>query len=402
MAAKEIFDPVEEVIAAVANGEVVVVIDDEFRENEGDLILAADKATAATVNFMATHGKGLICAPITRDRAEQLGLPPMASTKDRFDTAFTVSVDAKEGVTTGISAADRARTIRLLADPEVLRSELDVPGHMFPLVAKDGGVLLRPGHTEAAVDLARLAGSSPAGVICEIMNDDGSMARTADLEAFVQRHELKCCRIIDLIRYRQRRESLVDKSGVVKIPSHYAEDDFELHCYVSAIDGKEHIGLVYGEPAGLDNVLVRVHSECLTGDVLRSARCDCGEQLEEALHRIADEGCGVLVYLRQEGRGIGLINKIKAYKLQEEGLDTVEANEKLGFAADLRDYSVAAHILGDLGVRSVRLMTNNPKKVDGLREFGIEVAERVPLVIPPQEDNVFYLQTKKDRLGHLL
>ena len=396
------FNPVEDILAAVRAGGMVVVLDDEHRENEGDLVMAADRATPAAVNFMITHARGLLCAPLTAARARALGLTPMASTQDRYGTAFTVSVDARDGVATGISAPDRAHTLQLLADPAAGHEAFDVPGHVFPLVAREGGVLERPGHTEAAVDLARLAGRQPAGVICEIMNADGTMARAAELDAFRRAHRLLWCRISDLVRYRQQREPLVDKSGSVKLPSHHGPEEFELHCYVSRYDGKEHIGLVYGDVAGRQDVLVRVHSECLTGDVFHSARCDCGEQLAIAMQRVVKAGRGVIVYLRQEGRGIGLINKIKAYELQDQGLDTVEANVRLGFAPDLRDYSVAAHILNDLGVKSIRLLTNNPAKISGLRQFGIRIAKRVPLVAPPRATNARYLRTKKERLGHLL
>lgn len=397
------FNPVEEIVAAVGRGEIVVVVDDENRENEGDLVMAAEKATESAITFMATHGRGLICVPITAARAQQIGLWRMAAARDRFDTAFTVSVDAKEDVSTGISAHDRARTVRLLADSSASRADFNVPGHIFPLIACEGGVLTRPGHTEAAVDLATLANCTAAGVICEIMKDDGTMARIPDLMAFVRHHGLVWCRIRDLIRYRQKTECLIDKTGNVKMPTRYAADEFDLHCYVSKWDGREHLGLVYGKVSGAKSVLVRIHSECLTGDVFHSARCDCGEQLEHALQTIVAEGKGILIYLRQEGRGIGLINKIQAYNLQDQqGLDTVEANQRLGFPPDLRDYSVAAHILKDLSVNGIRLLTNNPMKLTGLRECDIDVIERVPIVVPPRTHNEFYLQTKKDRLGHLL
>jgi 3,4-dihydroxy 2-butanone 4-phosphate synthase/GTP cyclohydrolase II len=396
------FDPIEDVVAAVRRGEMVVVLDDESRENEGDLVLAADSVTPAAVNFMATHGRGLICTPITASRAAALGLEEMAPTRDRFHTAFTVSVDASCGVTTGISAADRARTISVLASTETGRDDLAVPGHVFPLIARDGGVLARAGHTEAAIDLARMAGRAPVGVICEIMRDDGAMARRDDLRAFADEHELVICSIADLVAYRREREPPLRKTGMVQLPTRYAERPFDLHCYVAAADGREHMALVYGDVADREGVLVRVHSECLTGDIFHSARCDCGDQLEKALQSIVEEGSGVLVYLRQEGRGIGLIKKIEAYVLQDQGLDTVEANERLGFPADARDYSVAAQILSDLSVDRFRLLTNNPDKVSGINGCGLQVSERLPLVIPPKAENAFYLKTKRERLGHLL
>ncbi len=404
---------VTEAIEAIRNGEMVVVSDDAGRENEGDLVIAAEKTTPAAINFMATHGRGLICAPITAGRAGELGLPEMAKSTDRFGTAFTVSVDAREGTTTGISAHDRARTVQLLVEPTARREDFYIPGHVFPLIARDGGVLARPGHTEAAVDLAHLAGLQPAGVICEILNEGGSMAHGSDIEQFVARHKLKQVAIAELVRWRREHDhhisavaavpNLINNSGSVKIPSRYAEKDFELYCYVSQADAKEHVALVYGQVHGAKDLLVRVHSECLTGDVFHSARCDCGEQLEQAIEMIVAEGRGIVVYLRQEGRDIGLINKIRAYMLQDRhGMDTVDANVKLGFPPDARDYSVAAHILQDLDVTSVRLLTNNPAKLEGLREHGVNITERAPLLIPPREQNAFYLQTKKNRLGHLL
>ncbi len=397
------FNTIDEVVQSLNNGEVVVVLDDETRENEGDLVLAAEFATPEAINFMATYGRGLICVPLTADRAAALHLSKMVTTRDRYDTAFTVSVDAREGITTGISAADRAKTAQLLADPVSSRSDFDLPGHIFPLIACDGGVVNRPGHTEAAVDLARIAGLRPAGVICEIMNDDGKMARYPELEAFVRRHKLKWCSIRDIVRYRQRTECQIDKTGTVKIPTQYSDRDFDLHCYVTSYDDCEHLALVYGDVAGCENVVVRVHSECLTGDVFHSTRCDCGDQLEKALETIVEEGTGILIYLRQEGRGIGLIKKIQAYNLQDhDGLDTVEANERLGFPPDLREYSVAAQILKDLSIVSIRLITNNPGKLNEIKEYGVEIVDRIPIVVQPRRQNEFYLKTKKDRLGHLL
>jgi len=395
-------DPIEDVIATIRDGRPVVITDDQYRENEGDLVAAAETITPELVNFMASEARGLICVPLTEPQAELLDLPLMAQTRDRFNTAFTVSVDAARGISTGISAADRARTIGLLADPTSTAEDFDRPGHIFPLVAREGGVLMRPGHTEAAVDLARLAGREPAGVICEIMNPDGSMARNPELRDFCNRHSLKWGTISDLIRYRQKRESLIEKSGAVRMPSEYAAEAFMLHAYTTRTDGKEQVAMVYGDVRGADHVLVRVHSECLTGDVFHSARCDCGEQLDLAMRKIVAEGRGVLIYLRQEGRGIGLIAKINAYALQDRGLDTVDANIRLGYPDDLRDYSVAAHILEDLEVGSVRLLTNNPRKIEGLQQFGVEVHERVPIVIASREQNEQYLRTKKTRMGHML
>ena len=394
---------IEEVVSAIRNGEIVVVVDDKHRENEGDLIMAAEKADTESINFMIKNGRGLICVPLTTERASQLGLTPMAPTQDKYNTAFTVSVDARDGITTGISAHDRATTIQRLADPGADRLHFDVPGHVFPLVAKAGGVLSRPGHTEAAVDLVRLAGFKPVAVICEIINEDGSMARMSDLELFVARHQFKWCSVRDLVRYRQKTECLIKKTGTVKLPTRFAPTDFDLHCYVSKVDGREHIALVYGKVTRQENVLVRVHSECLTGDVFHSVRCDCGDQLEVAFRKISEEGKGILIYLRQEGRGIGLIKKIQAYHLQEQqGLDTVDANVKLGFPADLREYSVAVQILKDLKVSSIRLLTNNPNKLSEISELNLKITSRVPIIAPPQARNKHYLKTKKDKLGHLL
>ena len=390
----------EELIAAVAAGEMVVLTDDESRENEGDLIMAAEAVTPEAVNFMAKYGRGLICAPLMRQRAEELELREMARPDDPYHTAFTVSVDVRQGTTTGISAHDRAKTVTALADPRTRREDLIVPGHVFPLIARDGGVLVRAGHTEATVDLARLAGFAPVGVICEIMNEDGTMARVPDLEQFVARHGLKWGCIADLISFRRRTESLVELERVVRLPTPFGE--FGLHCYVARTDGREHLALVFGTVTNREGILVRVHSECLTGDVFHSCRCDCGEQLEEAMRMVAEEGAGVIVYMRQEGRGIGLAKKLHAYHLQERGLDTVEANEKLGFAPDLREYGLGAQILLNLGIRSIRLLTNNPRKIVGLEGFGLNIVERVPIVVPAHEHNRDYLRTKKERLGHML
>lgn len=394
------FSSTEEIIAAIGNGEIVVLTDDESRENEGDLVMAADKVTPETVNFMAKYGRGLICVPLTRHRALELGLHEMARPVDPYHTLFTVSVDAREGTTTGISAFDRARTVLKLADPVASEEDFVMPGHVFPLIARTGGVLVRAGHTEAAVDLARLSGLPPVAVICEIMNDDGTMARVPDLQQFIKRHELKWGCIADLIRFRRRTESLVDLVRVVKLPTPYGE--FDLHCYVAKTDGREHLALVYGKVTNGENVLVRVHSECLTGDVFHSLRCDCGEQLIQAMKAVVDEGAGVIVYMRQEGRGIGLLNKLHAYHLQERGLDTVEANVKLGFPPDLREYGLGAQVLLNLGIQSIRLLTNNPKKIIGLEGYGLRITERVPIVVPAREENTRYLQTKKERLGHML
>jgi 3,4-dihydroxy 2-butanone 4-phosphate synthase/GTP cyclohydrolase II len=401
-AAQHDFDPVEEVIAEIRAGRMVIVVDDADRENEGDLVMAAEKVTPEAVNFMAMHGRGLICVPITTDRAEQLGLQRMvADNRESQRTDFTVSVDAARGVTTGISAADRATAIRILADPATTPDDLVQPGHIFPLRAKQGGVLRRAGHTEAAADLATLAGLRPAGVLCEILHDDGTMARLPELQRFRRKHGLKLCTIRDLIAYRRTSEKLVVKEQVVRLPTDYG--DFDLHMYRSVLDDTHHLALVRGEISPSEPTMVRVHSECLTGDVFGSMRCDRGNQLHSALRQIDEAGRGVLVYMRRhEGRGIGLPAKIHAYKLQEQGLDTVEANEKLGFPAELRDYGLGAQILVDLGVRKMRFLTNNPKKVVGLEGYGLEIVELVPILSTPNPHNEKYLETKRTKMGHLL
>jgi 3,4-dihydroxy 2-butanone 4-phosphate synthase/GTP cyclohydrolase II len=395
------FSSIEDAIEDVRAGKMVVVCDAEERENEGDLTLAAQFATPEAVNFMATHGRGLICLALTPTRCDELGLDLMAAKNESpFETAFTVSIEAREGITTGISAHDRARTIQAAIDPAASPRDLVQPGHIFPLKAKEGGVLERTGQTEAAVDLARLAGLTPAGVICEVMNDDGTMARVDDLVEYCRTHELKMITIADLIAYRRLHDKLIERVVETRLPTAFGE--FNVVGFRSLVDEKHHVAMVKGEVEDGDDVLVRVHSECLTGDVFHSLRCDCGQQLEDALLRIEQEGRGVLLYLAQEGRGIGLLNKLRAYKLQEEGLDTVDANLELGMPADLRDYGIGAQILVDLGLTSIRLLTNNPKKIVGLEGYGLRVTDQIPIEHPPGEHNTDYLRAKAQRLGHLL
>jgi len=395
------FATIEEAIEDIREGRMVVVVDDPDRENEGDLTIAAQFATPEAINFMATHARGLICLCLTEERADELGLRPMTEHNEApLGTAFTVSIEAREGVTTGISAADRSRTIQVAIHPASSPHDLVQPGHVFPLRAKPGGVLERIGQTEAAVDLARLAGLNPSGVVCEIMNDDGSMARVPDLVPYCERHGLKMVTVADLVEYRRRHEKLVERGASVRLPTEFGE--FNAIAFKEKLNGKTHVALVKGDVDGAEHVLVRVHSECLTGDVFHSLRCDCGEQLEQALAQIEEEGRGVLLYMAQEGRGIGLLNKLRAYELQEQGFDTVEANLELGFPADARDYGIGNQILADLGLTTIRILTNNPKKLTGIDGFGLTVVEQVPIEVAPHTENRRYLSTKRAKLGHRL
>ena len=404
MATKRIsskFSSIESVLKDIAQGKMVVVVDDADRENEGDLIMAGEKTTATAVNFMAKFGRGLICVPTVPERLQQLGIERMVlNNRESHRTDFQISVDAANGITTGISAADRAKTIKTLANPTSIPKDLVQPGHVFPLRAKTGGVLQRAGHTEAAVDLAQLAGCRPIGVICEIMSEDGSMARLPELRKFATKHKLKLCSIAQLIEFRRKREKLIAKEEIIKMPTDFG--DFELHLYRSNLDGEHHLALVKGKMNKQRRTLVRVHSECLTGDVFGSRRCDCGPQLQQAMKQVSEAGHGVILYMRQEGRGIGLAPKIKAYKLQQEGYDTVEANEKLGFPMDLREYGIGAQILSDLGIKKIKLLTNNPKKIVGLEGYGLEIVEQVPIRVKANKHNKKYLKTKREKLGHLI
>jgi len=397
------FDSVEEAVAAIARGDMVIVADDEDRENEGDLVCAAERVTPEIINFMATHGRGLICLSLTPERVDELVLDPMGDHgPDKNATAFMVSIDAtaKHGVTTGISAADRAKTIQVAIDPDARPEDLGRPGHVFPLRARPGGTLQRVGQTEASVDLARMAGLRPAGVICEILNDDGTMARRPQLEVFARQHDLKFVTVAQIISHRLKTELLVHRVAEASLPTEFG--DFRVVAYENDVDGREHVALIKGEIAGENDVLVRMHSECLTGDVFHSQRCDCGQQLQASLRRIEKEGKGIVVYMKQEGRGIGLNNKIRAYQLQEKGMDTVEANELLGFPPDLRDYGIGVQVLLDLGIKSMRLMTNNPKKIIGLQGYGLSVTEQVPITVKPNRHNESYLKAKREKMGHLI
>jgi len=395
------FASIEDAVAEIRDGRMIIIVDDEDRENEGDLVCAAEKATPEIINFMARHARGLICLPLTEERCDELHLTTQVADNTSFlGTAFTVSIDARRGITTGISAADRATTIQVAVDPLTRPQDLARPGHIFPLRAKNGGVLVRPGQTEASVDIARIAGLYPAGVICEIMNEDGTMARVPELTKFAKKHGLPMITIADLIQYRMRTERLVKRAATAALPTDHGA--FHIYAYESQLDGQTHVALVRGDIGDGKDVLVRVHSKCLTGDVFHSARCDCGAQLDAAMAAVAKEGRGVLLYLNQEGRGIGLANKIRAYELQDQGLDTVEANERLGFKADQRDYGIGAQILSDLGVKTMRLLTNNPRKFVGLQGYGLSVSEAVPLEIPANDSTRKYLKAKKDKLGHKL
>ena len=395
--------PIEEVIEDIRDGKMIILVDDEDRENEGDLYMATEAVDAEAINFMATHGRGLICLTLCGELVDKLQLPMMVNdNKSPYGTGFTVSIEARTGVSTGISAADRARTIQAAVAPDAKPGDLISPGHIFPLRARDGGVLVRTGQTEGSVDISRLAGLTPAGVICEIMNDDGTMARMPDLEKFAEKHNLKIATIADLVEYRLREDVLIKREAEARIPTEHA-GEFKAVIYTNSVDSHEHIALVKGDISQVERVLVRVHSECLTGDVFGSSRCDCGLQLKAAMKMIDQEGAGIVLYMRQEGRGIGLVNKLKAYCLQDnEGMDTVEANHKLGFKSDLRDYGIGAQILRDLGVKKMAILTNNPKKIVGLEGYGIEVVERIPLEMPAGEENKGYLLCKRDRMGHLI